>query len=110
MNALNLARYFYEKLNQIDRAKEVQQIHDLLNSAGEIHAHVNIQHMTEAGKKEYLELLRRREARLIGKGRVVELYRPAPVDQDDPNDVNTSQEIGRIAREYAKEIKEKEKE
>jgi len=84
MNALNVAWYFYEKLNQNDRASEAQQVHDLLNSAGEIHAHVELEHMTAAGQQAYRELLRKREARLTGKGRVVELYRPAPVTRTTP--------------------------
>lgn len=103
MNSLNLARYFYEKLNQIDRAREAQQLHDLLSSANEIYANVDIQHMTEFGKKEYQELLNKRQARLNGQGQVIELYRPSSVDLDDPNEVSANQDIGRIAHEYAKE-------
>jgi len=105
MNALNVARYFYEKTNQIDRAREAQQVHDLLTDADEIHAHVEMQYMTEHGKKKYLELLRKREARLSGKGQVIELYQPMPVDEDDPNEVSADQEISRIAREWARETK-----
>ncbi len=107
MNALNLARRFYEKTNQVDRAKEAQQVHDLLAGAGEIHAHVALQHMTEAGQKEYRELLRKREARLKGNGKVIELYQFAPVDEDDPNEVSADREIGRIARDWARETKDK---
>jgi hypothetical protein len=106
MNALNVARYFYEKLNQIDRAAEAQQVHDLLNSAREIHAHVDMEHRTESGRQEYLEILRKREARLKGNGKVVELYQFAPVDEDDPNEVSADREIGRIAREWAREMKD----
>jgi len=109
MNALNVARYFYEKLNQIDRAAEAQQVHDLLNSAREIHAHVHMEHMTEFGRQEYLEILRKREARLKGDGKVVELYQFAPVDEDDPNEVSADLEIGRIAREWAGEFRNKDK-
>ncbi|TYO94882.1 hypothetical protein [Desulfallas thermosapovorans] len=109
MNALNMARYCYEKLNQIDRAAEAQQVHDLLNSAREIHAHVHMEHMTEFGRQEYREILRKREARLKGDGKVVELYQFAPVDEDDPNEVSADREIGRIAREWAREMKDNDK-
>lgn len=105
MNALNMARFCYEKLNQIDRAAEAQQVHDLLNSAREIHAHVDMEHRTESGRQEYLEILRKREARLKGGGKVVELYQFAPVDEDDPNEVSADREIARIAREWARDRK-----
>lgn len=109
MNALNLARRFYEKTNQIDRAREAQQVHDLLTRAREIHAHVYTEHMTESARKEYMETLRKREARLKGGGKVVELYQFAPVDEDDPDQVSADREIGKIAREWARETKDKEK-
>lgn len=109
MNALNMARYCYEKLNQIDRAAETQQLHDLLNSAREIYAHVHMEHRTESGRQKYLEILRKREARLKGDGKVVELYQFAPVDEDDPNEVSADREIGKIAREWAREIRGKDK-
>ncbi len=103
MNALSVARYFYEKLNQIDRAAEAQQVHDLLTSAREIHAHVHMEQMTELGRQDYQEILRKREARLKGDGKVIELYQFAPFDEDDPNEVSADQEISRIAREWAKD-------
>lgn len=106
LNALNMARYCYEKLNQTDRAAKAQQVHDLLTHAREIHAHVPTEHMTKSARQEYLELLRKRGARLKGDGKVVELYQFAPVDEDDPNEVSADREIGRIAREWARESKD----
>ena len=103
MNALSLARYFYERLNQIDRAAEAQQVHDLLTSARDIHAHIPMEGWTQAYIEEYKELLRKREARLKGDGKVVELYKFASVDEDDPNEVSADREITRIAREWARE-------
>jgi hypothetical protein len=105
MNALNVARYFYEKINQIDRAREAQQVHDLLASAGEIHAHITFEGWTQSYIKEYKELLRKREAWLKGDGKVIELYQFASVDEDDPNEVSADREIGRIAREWARDVK-----
>ncbi|MBF7081719.1 hypothetical protein IT084_01820 [Desulfallas sp. Bu1-1] len=84
-------------------------MHDLLASAGEIHAHVALQHMTEFGRRNYLELLSKREARLKGNGQVIELYQFAPVDENDPNEVSADREIDRIAREWARETKGKDK-
>ncbi|WP_027365084.1 hypothetical protein [Desulfotruncus alcoholivorax] len=107
MNALNMARYFYERTNQIDRAAEAQQVHDLLTSAREIHAHISMEGWTQTYIKEYKELLQKREARLRGNGKVIEMYQFAPVDEDDPNEVSADQEISRIAREWAREIKNK---
>jgi hypothetical protein len=107
MNALNVARFFYEKLNQIDRAAEAQQVHDLLTSAREIHAHISMEGWTQTYINEYQELLHKREARLRGDGKVIELYQFASVDEDDPNEVSADREIGRIAREWARETKDK---
>ncbi len=107
MNALNVARYFYEKLNQIDRAAEAQQVHDLLTSADEIHAHISFEGWTQSYIEEYKELLQKREARLKGDEKVIELYQFAPVDEDDPNEVSADQEISRIARDWSRETKPK---
>ncbi|MBO8161939.1 MAG: hypothetical protein H0Z24_09955, partial [Thermosipho sp. (in: Bacteria)] len=83
---------------------KVQQLQDLLISVQGVTVDIDLDSMTEQGLANFKETLRRREARASGKGEVIELYRPLPVDKDDLGEVSADCEIGRIAREYAREM------
>lgn len=106
MNALNVARYFYDKLNRTDDARQVQQLQNLLFCLDDVTVNIRLDGLTESGRKRLSEALKKRVARANSKGgEVIELYRPLSVDEDDPDQVSADMEIGRIAREYARDMK-----
>lgn len=106
LDALNVARYFYEKLNRIDDARKVERLQDLLIGLEGVTVDINLDGLTEEGRVWFNETIRKREARLNEKGgEVIELYRPLPIDEDDPDEVSADREITRIAREYARDMK-----
>jgi len=106
LDALNVARYFYEKLNRIDDARKVERLQHLLIGLEGITVDLNLDGLTKEGRIWFDETLRKREAILHGTGgEVVELYRPLPIDEDDPNEVSAEREVARIAREYARDMK-----
>lgn len=83
LNALNVTKDCYLKLNQPARAAEARQLFDLLFSAGGDSVYLNTESSLQPERLK--EELQKREARLKGEGAVVIAF-PGSIDEDEDED------------------------
>ncbi|MBE3588753.1 MAG: hypothetical protein IMW93_09430 [Thermoanaerobacteraceae bacterium] len=103
VRALGVAQYFFEKLDQLEDAGKAKLFYDLLAHA-DVQIHIDVE--SWAGTyiaEEITDVLKKREALLQGRGKVVELYRPQPPDEDDPDQLSADQDFAWVARQWKKE-------
>jgi hypothetical protein len=107
LRALGIAQYFFEKLNQLDDAARARQLHELLGYA-DLEVNLDVESWAGTPKaQQIMDVLKKREAMLQGGGKVVELYRPQLIDEDDPDEVSADREFARVARQWARDMKGK---
>ncbi|HPZ43584.1 MAG TPA: hypothetical protein PL078_06215 [Bacillota bacterium] len=110
MDALYIARHFYEKTKRKDDYFEVDDLVGLLFFAGEIIVNLsddNVTYYTENAKK-LKDLLAERDAKLKAKEQGCKVYQfktmpEGPEDPDDPDGVKADIRITRRMKEIAKE-------
>ncbi|HAG09363.1 MAG TPA: hypothetical protein DCK87_07390 [Desulfotomaculum sp.] len=107
IDALLTECYFRKNLNQLDKANEARKLFDLMRYIEKMHVIIDMQYLTDLGRKDLKEILRKREAWIKSEGKIVEFYRPMPIDEDDPNEVSADRQMTRIVKEYAEEMKRK---